>query len=75
MTQIMYCQCRLAKKTESGESIQHSWIPQKYAIVGKILRLGNDNGWRVTHVWETETEEIVKARERAYKRWREVTDI
>jgi len=82
-----YCQCRLAKKTPQGELVQFSWIPQKYAQTGKIVKTQKkdksglvsldewDDGWQVTHVWETETEDKVKARERLYKYWREMTDI
>ena len=87
MTDTFYCQCRLAKQTDKGELVRFTWIPQEYAKAGKFIKTRKqnesglveldkwDNGWQVTHVWETEAEDKVKARERAYLHWREMTDI
>jgi len=75
MTEAMYCQCRLVRKNPPDECVQFAWIPQKYASVGKVLRLGQEEGWLVTHIWETQPEKVVMVRERAYKRWRDVTDV
>jgi hypothetical protein len=49
-----YRQCRLTKK----DSWQVSWLPEKFAVVGKVLKLRNDkdeewdNGWVVTGAGE-----------------------
>lgn len=46
-----YRQCRMVKE---GCLFQVSWLPEKFAVVGKVLKLRNDdtgewdNGWVVT---------------------------
>lgn len=60
--EVFYRQCRLKRKTKTGHSIQTSWIPKKFAEVGKILKLKNhedewENGWVVETVSETILEE------------------
>lgn len=47
-----YRQCRLVRKTPTGEAHQVSWIPDEYAVKDKVLKLkdSNDNwenGWIV----------------------------
>ena len=50
---MLYKQCRLSKKNQSGnETWQVSYIPAKFAVVGKILKLKDNNGewddgWKV----------------------------
>ena len=49
---VFYRQCRLVKRTQSGELQQVSWIPDKFAVVGMVLKLRAedktwDNGWIV----------------------------
>ena len=41
-----YCQCELQK----DDKHMVSWIPERYAIQGRILKLKNDNGWKVMSV-------------------------
>ena len=60
-----YKQCELHRGTEKLVS----WIPDRFAVEGKYLRLGDDDGWKVVAVFDTEPEDCVKARERDYKRW------
>jgi hypothetical protein len=67
----MYKQCKLTK----GKWHQYAWIPEKYAKKGKVLRIKDEGGWLVVGVFATESEEVIKARERGYKHWRSVTDI
>lgn len=43
----------MSKKTPLCESIKTSWIPERFAVVGKVLKLKNsdgewDDGWVVT---------------------------
>lgn len=50
--QTYYKQCRLQKPTERGVMEQTSWIPEKFATEGKVLKLkdgdGNwEDGWIV----------------------------
>jgi hypothetical protein len=48
---VFYRQCRLVKRTQTGELQQMSWIPDQFAVVGKVLKLRADgvwdNGWVV----------------------------
>ena len=49
---VFYRQCRLVKQTQTGELQQVSWIPDRFAVVGKVLKLRADdktwdNGWVV----------------------------
>ena len=60
-----YSQCKLRK----GNLNQVTWIPSKFAKVGKVLRLKDDDGWVVTEIWKTEPEEYVKARNKDHARW------
>lgn len=52
-----YRQCRLSKKTQNGEMIQTSWIPDQFAKLGKVIKIRQSdvwsNGWIVKQVSET----------------------
>jgi len=75
MAQQFYTQCRLERQKEEGIEVTFSWIPKKYAVKGKILRLKDVDGWRVTNTWETMPEEYVRNRANYHKHWRIKTDI
>jgi len=60
-----YTQCKLRK----GSLNQVTWIPSKFAKVGKVLRLKNDDGWVVEEVWKTEPEKYVKERCKDHDKW------
>jgi hypothetical protein len=52
---VFYRQCRLAKRAAVGALWQVSWIPDRFAVPGKVLRLragGRDwtDGWVVREV-------------------------
>ena len=51
MKKIKYRQCELTKKTAEGEARQVSYLPARYAVQGKVLKLLRndvwDNGWVV----------------------------
>jgi hypothetical protein len=55
-----YRQCRITRKHSAGKTVVVSWIPEKYAVVGKFLQLKeNDewvNGYEVELVSENYTE-------------------
>jgi hypothetical protein len=58
---MKYRQCRLEKKTKSGKLCQTSYIPEKYAFVGNILKLREEdgnwvNGWKVISAGELREE-------------------
>lgn len=43
---IYYRQCRLEKKVEGGSKQQVSYIPDQFAVVGKVLKLrDSDKNW------------------------------
>ena len=53
-----YRQCRLARPTPTGEVRQMSWIPDPFAVPGRVVRLRAadktwDDGWTVTEVGRT----------------------
>src|SRR5262245_21037023 len=41
---VFYRQCRLVKRTATGECEQVSWIPEPYASVGRVVKLRDDDG-------------------------------
>lgn len=47
MSQVRYRQCELRK----GPAVQVAWIPAAQAVPGKVLRLREEEGWRVTQVY------------------------
>lgn len=67
----MYCQCVLRK----GDNIQVSWIPEKFAEVGRVLRLKEDNGWVVQRVDSKMPENMMVYMRDEYRHHRKVTDI
>lgn len=58
---IFYRQCHLVKPMEVGELRQMSWIPEQYAVLGKVLKLRQEetwvDGWVVATVSSTRLEE------------------
>ena len=62
---LTYTQCKLKK----GNFNRVTWIPTKFAKVGKVLRLKDDDGWVVQEIWKIEDESAVKAREREHDQW------
>lgn len=47
-------QCLLAKTNESGGSnLTVAWLPEKYAITGKILKIQNNGEWEDGWVVDT----------------------
>jgi hypothetical protein len=75
-----YRQCSLSKPTVRGQKTQVSWLPERFAVIGKVLKLKDgenwDNGWEVTGVGDTRQEESVLIdRSQDYKRTRKASDI
>lgn len=49
---VFYRQCRLVKRTATGELALVSWIPEPYAAAGRVVKLREedgswDDGWLV----------------------------
>lgn len=60
--------------------LETAFIPTKFAKLGKLLRLKQDdgkwdNGWKVTSVGLTLSAAVVESNERDYTRTREASDI
>ena len=66
-----YTQCLLKR----GKSTQTSWIPGKFAHIGKFVKLKDEDGWKVCEVFSTESEEYLLKHERDYKTQRLASDI
>lgn len=72
-----YTQCKL--KNSATNVITVSWIPKKFAVKGRFLRLKDNgtwtDGWEVIEVWTTKPEDQVLPYRDDYRSWREVTDV
>lgn len=79
----MHCrQCVLSKKTAAGMSETVTWLPEKFAIKGKVVKLREDadsvwdDGWVVKSVGPQRKEsKEVNERSRDYTKNREASDI
>ena len=70
---------RLAREDRSRRIRQVTWLPEKFAKVGKILELKIsdeewEEGWRVDEVWSSVSEEYVREHERDYLTQAEASD-
>ena len=72
-------QCYLEKKEQDELRCQVSWIPEKFAKMGKVLKLlDNDNwvdGWRIVGVGARKLSKEVSERSQDYKKQRPASDI
>ena len=69
---MTYKQCKLKK----GKQETTSWIPSKFAIPGKALKLSGDDGWVVESVSREElTGDKLTLISREHTRHRKRTDI
>jgi len=77
-----YVQCALFLRGDGTDGTALiSWIPEKYAVKGKPLKLKNRrtgewvDGWVVQECWGKEKAALVESRERSYLHQREMSDI
>jgi hypothetical protein len=52
-----------------------SWIPEEFAVIGKFLKLDDDDGWRVKMVGARKGDKEVNERSRDYKKQRKGSDM
>lgn len=77
MSKGTHTQCRLQR----GNSFTVTWLPSKFAIKGKIVKLKESkvgvwiDGWSVTDVWATMDSSYVNERSRDYLNTRKASDI
>jgi hypothetical protein len=67
-------------KMKKGNTQRTSWIPEQFAVVGKMLKIDMDGewneGWIVEHVGSTRRDSAtVRERSRDHLRHRKKTDI
>ena len=75
-----YTQCLLTKYVDSGCIKTVSWIPEKFAIRTKELKLKRDDGswsneWIVQEVYSSKSEQYVLEHERDWCKQRKASDI
>ena len=80
MKEERYNQCRLQRPLHRGFDETISWIPDKFAIKGKVLRLTEDgkdsDGWVVEEVYEHSISKETAAKlSRVWKQTRKASDI
>lgn len=72
-------QCILINATAEGKKVMTSWIPEKFAEVGKILKLkeGDEwvDGWEVFKIGSRMESKTVNENSQLYKKHRKGTDI
>lgn len=70
--EITYKQCRL----QNGNRTLVSWIPSKFAKIGRLLELKGEDGWEVLAVGSVEMNQgqVTKMRN-AHKNHRKATDV
>ena len=70
-----YNQCWLVR----GNARQMAWIPAKFAVAGRYLRLTDagvsEDGWKVVGVGAKMMEDYVHERSQDYKHTRQASDI
>jgi hypothetical protein len=74
-----YYQCLLSKGLLKDRIFTVAWMPEKYARVGKIVKLKNEsnewtNGWKIESVYSCHTEEFILAHERDFTQFLSVLD-
>lgn len=78
---VLYRSCVLRRKAKSGIQTQFCWIPERYAVVDKVLTLKMEDGrlsrgWIVQYAGKVRTEAAtIRRMERTAKNHRSTTDI
>ena len=78
---VLYRQCHMTKP--QGEAVLHytAWLPEQFAILGRVLKLRKDDaawsdGWNVTFVSRTAlSEDVVLKNSRSHLKQRKASDI
>ena len=79
---VFYKQCMMERKIGDKTEKTTSWIPEKFAVKGKVIKLENretgeqTDGWEVTMVGyrRKESKEVIE-RSQDYKKTRKASDI
>lgn len=73
-------QCRLYRHLPEGRQTQVAWLPEKFAEVGRILKLKDndvwEDGWVVSSIGTAlVSDEIITERSQDYKNTRKASDV
>jgi hypothetical protein len=79
---VKFYQCTMEKKKTNSKSVLTSWLPEKFAQKGHVIKLKNrkdgtwSDGWVIKNVGPfTRSQDEVVSRSQDYKRTRKVSDI
>ncbi len=78
---MMYIQCTVTKKLPSGVKTTSTFLPEKFAKLGKVLKLQDKNsewedGWVVESVGKDKYDsDYIRRQSREYLNHRKGTDI
>jgi len=64
-------QCKLKR----GKWFTYSWIPSKFAKIGKIVKLRGEDGWEVIEVYGKSNSKEVNKRSQDHKHQRKASDV
>lgn len=67
-------QCVMEKALPSGVMVTIGWIPEEFAVIGKFLRLKDDDGWQVKQIGARKGSKEVGERSRDHKKQRKASD-
>lgn len=76
-----YRQCELARPSELGRELMTSWIPEKIAKVGNVVRLKDEDGewtegWEVLVAYDVRMAySYLKKRDRDHVNQRKASDV
>jgi hypothetical protein len=68
---MLYVQCQLSR----GTTRRTAWLPQKFAVVNRVLKIKDEDGWRVEICGEKMEEKEPEERSRDYLHQREASDV
>jgi hypothetical protein len=75
MSKSYHRQCKLEKKEPNINIVTTSWIPEEFAILGKYLRLNDDDGWKVIFIGDRKLSQNINERSRDFLKQRSCSDI
>lgn len=75
MAQQFYTQCRMVRAFDGRVWEDVAWIPTEFAQVGRRLRIGAQEGWRVTGRGSVLSEDDAVTNSRDHLSQRDASDI
>jgi len=75
-----YVQCELKKQVENGFVYDIAWIPEKFATIGKQIKIKQEDdtwdcGWAVVKTYSRIEADKIEGCERDYLKQRKVSDV